>query len=174
MKKIRTSNGYEVLVDDEDYETILRFSWIAELHGRKTKKPYVSTRIGGRKRRTRVFLSRMLMQEPDCSVDHINGDPLDNRRSNLRLATNQQNSRNSVKHHPVTSKFKGVSLRRNRHGGRYKMRPWIACIRVDRRQIKLGSFSDEIDAAKAYDRAAVEHFGVFARTNFKSESAALK
>ncbi len=54
------------------------------------------------------------------------------------------------------------------------MRPWIACIRVDRRQIKLGSFSDEIDAAKAYDRAAVEHFGVFARTNFKSESAALK
>lgn len=166
MKIIRSTNGYEIPVDDEDYDAIVQFGWFVEFCGRKTKKPRVYTNIGGKKRAQKVYLSRMLMREPLVTVDHDNGDTLDHQRSNLRLATQKQNSRNRRKHHPLTSKYKGVSLRRNRRGGEYRARPWTANISVDGKRMNLGHHEEEIDAAQAYDRAAIRHFGEFARTNF--------
>jgi len=97
-------------------------------------------------------------------VDHINRDKLDNRRSNLRLATPSDNEANKRKRRTQgdgqpSSKYKGVNKTKT------KERPWRAIITVERRQIALGKFADEIDAAKAYNKAALHYYGEFAFIN---------
>lgn len=99
-------------------------------------------------------------------VDHKDLDGLNNQKHNLRTATKAQNCRNRGKRDhqggvPTTSRFKGVGMRRDT--GR-----WRAFIRVRGLLIILGHFEDEIEAAKAYDRAARHHFGEFARLNEES------
>lgn len=108
-----------------------------------------------------ALMHRVLIEAPDdIFVDHINGDRLDNRRSNLRLATNQQNCWNQGLGARNTSGFKGVSWH-----SRDLM--FQASIRVSGKQITLGSFAYSISAARAYDRAAREHYGEYARLNFQ-------
>lgn len=96
--------------------------------------------------------------------DHRNGDGLDNRRLNLRAATRAQNARNR-RDHASSSRFKGV-------GWSEAARKWKAQIGVDNRRIYIGVYSTEETAARAYDAAAREHFGEFARLNFPHEPAA--
>jgi hypothetical protein len=91
-------------------------------------------------------------------VDHINGDGLDNRKSNLRLATRAQNGCNLRPQQGKSSRFKGVAW--------HVCGKWRAHISPNRTQIALGLFDDEIDAALAYDMAALAQFGEFARPNF--------
>lgn len=91
-------------------------------------------------------------------IDHVNGDRLDARRDNLRVATPAQNQANRKKAEGKTSRYKGVS--RTRRG------KWYAQITVNYVAINLGTFACEEEAARAYDAAAVEHFGDFARLNF--------
>lgn len=88
-------------------------------------------------------------------IDHRNGDGLDNQRHNLRPATRSQNQANRVKRAGATSRFKGVCKDGNR---------WLSYIGAS--NDRLGSFSAEEDAAMAYDRAARERYGEFARLNF--------
>lgn len=114
----------------------------------------------------RVIMERVLGRQLKQyeNVDHINGNGLDNRRVNLRIANQSENSANSRKQptfrgNPTHSQYKGVSRRSD--NGR-----WIATIKVNRKQIHLGYYDSEESAAKAYDRAAREHFGEFAKTNF--------
>lgn len=111
----------------------------------------------------RVTLSRVLGREltPRERVDHINGDTLDNRRSNLRLASHAENQRNRGKCADNSSGYKGVSWQE--HAQR-----WKAKITVDGKQRHLGYFDSAEDAARAYDRAARELHGEFARLNFPS------
>lgn len=108
-------------------------------------------------------LSRLVMQAPDeMVVDHINGDPLDNRRANLRVVTQQDNRRNSTKPRSgATSRFKGVC----KPSGRNR---WRATI-YNGRLINLGAFSSEVEAARAYDAAARELFGDCAAVNFPND-----
>lgn len=91
-------------------------------------------------------------------VDHIDRNPLNNDISNLRLAnpTESQQNRNSKK--GSTSKYKGVSIRDRKS-------PYRASICVNKKRISIGSFLLEIDAAKAYNKAAIEYFGEFAVLN---------
>lgn len=92
-------------------------------------------------------------------VDHINGDTLDNRRSNLRLCTVSGNNHNRMKSKNNTSGYKGVSwLKQNQK--------WRAYIKVNSKDKHLGCYLDKEDAARAYDKAAKEYFGEFARLNF--------
>ena len=91
-------------------------------------------------------------------VDHINGNKHDNRRGNLRECTHGENRQNSRKSRG-TSRFKGVFW--NTRRGK-----WGAAISCEGKMIHLGSFTDEIEAAQAYDRAAVKYFGAFACLNF--------
>ena len=103
-----------------------------------------------------VFLG----MKPDECIDHINGDPTDNRLENLRIATHRQNLRNQNSTRGA-SKFKGVSRNRNS-----RKKPWRSYIVIDGKQKFLGTFLTQKQAARAYDAAAKKFFGEFARLNF--------
>lgn len=96
---------------------------------------------------------------PEKEVDHINGVPTDNRICNLREVSKRENQLNSKSRRTSTSTYKGVSWFEKRSG-------WIAQARTSKGNIYIGIFSEEIDAAKAYDAFAKENFGCYARLNF--------
>lgn len=154
--------GHLFLIDAEDWPRISGIKWSVSSDG--DGRMYVSTRFGKKK----TYLHRMLLEAPDGQrVDHRNGNPLDNRKANLRLATHQQNMFNRRKSHtfkgkPTASTFKGVTWERS--CGRYKAR-----IKKNGIYNYLGLFDDPRKAALAYDHAALEMFGEFAQTNFTYE-----
>ena len=148
--KIEISNGGHTLVDHADYARLSRYSWHA------TKLGYVCRKERGK----RITMhGEVLRPNPGLLVDHINGDTKDNRRRNLREATHTQNMQNRKRHSGSVSKFKGVW-----HDPRRGV--WRAQISSNGERIQLGSFRDEVRAAKQYDRAARLFHGEFARTNF--------
>lgn len=160
---IPLSNHGQMLVSAEDAAFALAHAWYQSDRG------YVCVEIGGRKTRQRLYFHRCLLNAPaNLTVDHINGDPLDNRRENLRLATQAQQNANQRKSRGESA-YRGVYPR---HDGK----AWVAQIKINRRAQRLGSFTDEADAARAYDTAARATFGVFARLNFPlpDEQAATK
>ena len=107
---------------------------------------------------SRLYLHRLIMGNPEGSVDHINGDQEDNRRENLRSCNQSQNCANSKISRNNTSGYKGVSWNR-------ALKKWHAYIMVNRKRIHLGYFASKIRAARAYDKAATQYFGKFARLN---------
>lgn len=140
---------HEVAIDAEDLHLIARHTW------RVHRRGYVVRLCGGKS----IFLHRVIMApSAGLVVDHINGDKLDNRRSNLRVCTNAQNSMNQRLSASNTSGFKGV--RRHWQSGR-----WQAQITVDGHRRYLGLFADPRVAAHVYNRAAVHFYGEFARLN---------
>lgn len=96
---------------------------------------------------------------PAAEIDHINGDPSDNRISNLRQATHQQNNHNRARNKTRTTP-KGVDCQPS---DMYPYRPWRARIKVGDRRITLGYFATPEEASSAYKAAAEKHFGEFAR-----------
>ncbi len=149
MKIVTTTKGFEVKVDDEDFEKVSKFKW--HLHNRG----YAQNRHGP------GLMHRFIMNaKREDEVDHINGDRLDNQKQNLRCCSHQSNMFNSSKHkNGTTSKFKGVYLQKGR-------RNYGAAIKVNYRTVYLGSFNNETDATKAYDKSAEHNFGKFAKLNF--------
>lgn len=148
------------LVDDEDAPRVLHLKWKPLRCKNGSVYAVARTREQDGKEKT-VYMHRLILDAPiGKDVDHRNGNGLDNRRQNLRLATRAQNSRNSRLQRDTASGYKGV--RRHR-------RKWQAHIKVNRKRIYLGSFSSKEDAARTYDAAAKKHFGEFANLNFPSE-----
>lgn len=158
MKEILLANGRGVaLVDDEDAPLVADHRWWRKGRGREA---YAYTSVPENGGLRWLLMHRVILNAPAAmQVDHINGDGLDNRRANLRLCTFAENRRNSraLGGH---SRFKGVSRKNGK---------WCAQIRVAERQVHLGYFRVEAAAAAAYDAAAREHFGEFARLNFPKE-----
>lgn len=112
-------------------------------------------------KRKRVAMHRLILSAGDGDVvDHINGDGLDNRRSNLRIVTIQQNAFNQ-KHHGGSSRYKGVSYRADSG-------TWRAYITNDGKRRYLGTFASEDDAASAYNNEAERLFGEHAKLNAAS------
>ena len=107
-----------------------------------------------------VLVAREWVPNPENKrcVDHIDGDKANNNWENLRYATHAENGRNTKKHSDGSSVYKGVSYNKIR-------RKWTAQIGVNRSQKRLGAFTNDREAAEAYNAAAIEHFGVFARLN---------
>jgi hypothetical protein len=150
--------GRVALVDDEDFETVSAVLWQALAVPSGIR---YAIRRSTRPGEPWLYMHRLILGLAAGSadeVDHVNGDGLDNRRSNLRVATHAQNQYNQ-KPRGGTSAFKGVAF--DRQTGR-----WRAKIVLRGRTIHLGRFEDERDAAAAYDVAARDLFGRFARTNF--------
>lgn len=160
MKEIALNNGMVALVDDGDLPTISKFKWRAVKH-RRTFYAVTSPYQDGRQ--TTVRMHRYILSlQPGVLCDHRNGNGLDNQRLNIRICTAQQNAQNRR----VTGKdgLKGVRLRTDRNVR--PLKPWVARISVDRRNISLGCFATAGEAALAYDSKARELFGEFAVTNF--------
>jgi len=155
-REIPLTQGFVALVDDEDYERVMAAGkWQASVDDQRV---YARHKVGGRQVRLHAFLTGWPL------TDHINGDGLDNRRSNLREATSAQNACNRRLSSYNTSGFKGVSWKAD--GDR-----WVARIKVHGTATHLGSFSTPQEAARAYDAAAIEMHGEFARLNFPIEVA---
>lgn len=148
---IALTKGKRVELDPQDYQRVsaLGVSWCLN-------DGYAFNRKYGRMHRLLVGVN-----DPAVMVDHKDGDRMNNRRDNLRIATNSQNQANRRVVRGV-SKFKGV-CRQKRPASKDV---WVARLVVEGKQFHLGSFDDEVAAAKAYDRAATKHFGAFAFTNF--------
>lgn len=162
MKEIKLTQGKVVLVDDSDYE------WLSQKNWHAVKKDHsFYARTHGRDeagRKIKIYMHRLIMDAPkDMQVDHADADGLNNQRSNLRVCTKTQNSQNQRKQfRPTSSKYKGV-IWFKRTG------QWRAEICLNKKRSSLGYFSNEEDAAIAYDRAAMKLFGEFARTNLQKE-----
>lgn len=149
---IALTKGKATIIDAEDAAVALGRKWVASWSG----QTWYAVRGKGS---SREYLHRTISGAADGScVDHINGDTLDNRRSNLRVCTFQQNTFNSRKR-PGSSRFKGVTW--VRHCGK-----WAAQITHCGKRFYLGVYVREEDAAQAYDRESVRLFGAFAKTNF--------
>jgi len=144
----RSGEIYEFLVDSEDLVLLGDRSWSLSLH--PSGRARVEARVGGRL----IYVHRHILgvREPSLYVDHINGNSLDNRKSNLRLCSNAENLRNRGKTRANTSGFKGVTAQ----GGR-----WKAQIKVNYTHVSLGSYSTKEEAHAAYCGAAAKFHGRF-------------
>lgn len=151
MKSLKLSQGKNTIVDDFDYEYLSKFKWCITNNG------YAGRNCG--ESRKRLLMHREIVKPPlGMDIDHINGNKLDNRRSNLRIATRSENMRNSKKRIDNSSGFKGVVF--------YKRdKNWRAYIKINYKQIHLGYFDTAMKAARAYDNAAILYSGIFAKTN---------
>lgn len=159
MKEIPLKYGKITLIDDVDFEKVSNFRWYASNHHPRSYA-CSSTYNPENQKSIHFYMHRIIMNaKRGEQVDHINGDGLDNRRSNLRLCSNQQNRFNMRPRPGYSSKYKGVYVEK-------KTRKWVAQIRLNDKTTYLGAFAKEIDAALTYDNAAKKHYGGFAHTNF--------
>ena len=157
MKEIKLYNSNMVaLVDDEDYALVAKYRW------RLNQGYAYSVTQGSRKSRKSIKMHRLVLNltNPKISVDHIDNNKLNNTKTNLRICTSSQNSRNTIKRSNTKCRYKGVS-----YDARRKKNPWYARIRYNYKYIHIGCFSSEEEAALAYNEKAKELFGEFANLN---------
>lgn len=152
MAEISLSQGKIVIVDDADLPLLENHTWTAI---RRPHTWYAQTCLGSQ---TYLLMHRLLAGQEGLQVDHIDGDGLNNQRSNLRAANQSQNNANQRPRSGGTSRFKGVSWSEDRQ-------KWLAQIKIGDKRRNLGRFLNEEEAARTYDRAASEAFGEFAFTN---------
>lgn len=151
---IPLTKGKFALINQEKFEKLINYNWFCNSSGYAERSERTSN---GTKH---ILMHRQILDFPkDLEIDHINGDPLDNRIENLRVVEHQQNLFNSPKPKNNTSGFKGVEYLKNRQ--KYRAR-----IGINKKKLHLGYFDDPIEAAKAYDKAALKLYGKYARLNF--------
>ena len=159
FRRIPLTQGKYAIVDPEDYTRLSIHKWHLV---RSPRSDYASRSVTiGYRRQRHVQMHRVIMNaRPGQFIDHINHNGLDNRKANLRFASNAQNSWNKRKQRGNhSSKYKGVSFFK-------REKKWTARIQANGKKIFLGMFKNEIDAAKAYDAAARKYYGEFAYLNF--------
>jgi hypothetical protein len=154
MKLIMLTQDYATQVDDADYEWLNKYDW--RIYKKRTWLAAIM-----HENDLTIYMHRLITNAPNgVEVDHIDRNSLNNQRYNLRLASRQQNARNSKgKSNPMASRYKGVWW--DKHSDR-----WVATINIgNKKRIRLGYFTDEILAALTYNAAARDIFGEFAYLN---------
>ena len=153
-KEIELTNGMVAIVDDEDYNYLLDYNWRCLKNGR-TCYAIFGRRINGKY--SLVWMHRMIMDAKDRKqeVNHINHNGLDNRRQNLRITTHDKVVIQSQVLNNKTTKHKGISYHKPSN-------KWRSRISINGKTIYLGYYINEIEAAKAYEKKAIEIFGEFA------------
>lgn len=161
MEEIKLTNGFLAIVDDEDLEKTTGYKWYA--HSDKSRKKIVHyakayVRLSGRKNHKTMTLHRLILNaKPGQTVDHINGNGLDNRKENLRFVNKFQNQQNRGKNTNNTSGFKGVW-----HNPRSSTGGWYADIYANGPKYRMGPFKTALEAHQAYVEKAKELHGEFA------------
>lgn len=159
--KIPLSQDKWAIVDADDFERVRRFKWSAIKSDSSRENWYAVRQVWVDSKPVMLGMHRFILGAGDgVEVDHINGDGLDNRRSNLRLATHSQNQANRGKTHGRLSRYKGVRV----YARSYGCNVWCRGV-----QYREGGFATEEDAARAYDRLARKLFGEYACLNFPDE-----
>lgn len=155
--EITLSKDKIALIDDEDFEKIAHLKWYAKYNNGRWKAVARITEDGKRKM---LFMHRLILgPETDEVIIHINGDCLDNRKENLRVGdTMTRGMYKRTQKNKTHSQYKGVCF----HKGRNK---WCAHIGTEKKRLFLGLYATEIEAAEAYDCAALYYFKEFAQTN---------
>jgi len=153
------SNGVRAKLDKDDYDFVSRFSWSCSQDG------YAVRNVNDGKVTRQVSMARLILGLPNGDprqVDHIDGDRLNNIKKNLRIVTSQENNFNKRKYRgsSFTSKYKGVSWDTSN-------KKWRARLKIDKKDIHIGRFESEVEAAKAYDEKAKELFKELAHLNFE-------
>jgi hypothetical protein len=153
-QQIKLTRNKLAIVDPEDFEKLNSLKWYA---GQARDRFYACRTDVNQKR---IYLHRFLLniQDPKIFVDHINGNTLDNRKSNLRLCNNSENLYNRKQNKRNKSGYKGVHLNKNTN-------LWQAKITVDRKTVYIGEYKSVELAAQAYNTAAKKYFKEFARPN---------
>lgn len=157
--KIPLTKGRITIIDKEDLERVSLHKW--HLTTGDNKRFYAKTSLWINGKTKDIKLHRFILNLSDRFplVDHINGDGLDNRKLNLRIATKNQNTQNSTQ--PNKHGFKGIYL----HPDMGRKKRWVARIKTNGKIIRQHCFT-KIEAAKTYDKLAKKYFGEFAKTNF--------
>lgn len=157
MKKISLTQGKFAIVDNNDFEWLSEWNWYFH-----KGYAYRSKWIGGTRKKPKVTtftMSREILQPgKNEQVDHINGNPLDNRRKNLRICLPANNAINRKLNSNNKSGHKGVNWSD-------KNKKWEAQIQFHKKKMWLGYFITKEEAALAYNQAAIKYFGEFARLN---------
>lgn len=149
---LELTRGAKTVLYQCDLRFVYMYNWYYSTRG------YAETNC--RATRKNLKMHRLIMQPPTGMViDHINSDPLDNRRDNLRICTQTENARNSKHQQRTKSGLRGVYWSN-------KDRKWTARINTGGKFRSLGYFNNKIDAAVAFDTAARELYGTYAKLNF--------
>lgn len=147
------TRGYEAVIDTSDAEAVFALSWYVTI-SKYCTTPYANAYVPGSAKR--IGLHRFLMgNPPGVLIDHRDGNGLNCRRCNLRRATHSLNTVNSKSRNPKSG-FRGVTSARDK---------WMGYITVNGVRRHLGVFAEPEGAALAYNMAALEAFGEFARLN---------
>lgn len=156
MKQIPLSQGKVALVDDEDFEKVNKYRWRFGCKDYAVRGSGTSAKGNYRTH----YMHRVILNAPEnLQIDHKNRNKLDNRKDNLRLATNAQNQTNSLRKLCFkTSRFKGVSWSKQKH-------KWEVRLSVDGKRIYAGRYTDEHEAARVYSALARHHYKEFALPN---------
>lgn len=150
---ITLKNGRQFLIDEQDWESVKHIKW--NVHVMQKGYQYVYTFQKVNDKRKMLYLHRMITScKTLLFVDHINGNTLDNRKSNLRVSTNKQNQWNQ-KRVRGTVPYKGVTF----EDGAYRSR-----IRINGKKKSLGRFKTAVEASNAYNQASLELHGYYSHT----------
>jgi hypothetical protein len=148
---------HNIFIDGEDFDKIKNHNWhlLKQKHGF-----YVATNIRINGKQKTMLMHRVIFNSPEgFEIDHINHNKLDNRKENLRICTRAENCRNRTKYNETFSKYKGISFDDRR------ISKYIVRIIVNAKCLYIGSFTNDIDAALAYNNAALKYHGEYAYLN---------